>query len=650
MGREKGLLKKLKLGLASAGLITLGLTAGFFNVNAQENYKPKYNTRTHEMLMIEDSVDNISFNTSPSLKTLDALIDNSKNYIIKKEKYSIEEIKLISQKIFSEIKSVSKKIRNNKSIDYSFENSLIYSAIGEANSLNFDIIITPEFPENTFIEYNQNDKEKENISININLINGGIILHKNFFFGEMENKKIKELENSIYFRNLNEKELISINFLKKAKESFEKEKKCESKDFDKTLLYCDKALETNPKLIEAWKIKYEIYRNLVEKEKFSEAYRSIEKLENLELYLSKYNTTAHIMLEMEDSINDGPPYPRLKTLDELIENSKNYILKKDPKTYAKEEIAELSKNVYERIMEKLPDIKERDDLCYKMSLIYFAIGEANGIPFYVSLLPRVPGHVFVRYDPDGKHDPLNQGNPANKEDINIETTTGEIQNTEKGEYSDEYFIHKKCLSKKELEKKPWLKNLTEKELFGLAYLMRTDYYGDTEFDKKFEDCKKSISLFPNCFMTYLTTARTLEKLEYWGKLNSGPLKDEKPAFYYEKSLELSQEPETYIELAGYHLHRKKDNKKTIENCTKAVDLIYERINLECEPKKSGNLLFSAYAKRRFAYENLGNFEKAKNNYLKSIELFYPWIFLSKKDLNFFEKKFEEEKAKKKIEK
>ena len=57
----------------------------FNSATAQENYIPKYNTIAHKMLMIEDSADNIPFNTYPTLRTLDNLIDNAK-IILKKKK------------------------------------------------------------------------------------------------------------------------------------------------------------------------------------------------------------------------------------------------------------------------------------------------------------------------------------------------------------------------------------------------------------------------------------------------------------------------------------------------------------------------------------------------------------------------------------
>ena len=58
-----------------------------------------------------------------------------------------------------------------------------------------------------------------------------------------------------------------------------------------------------------------------------------------ENYIPKYNTIAHKMLMIEDSLKYDLPgykvYPSLKTLDELVEGSKSYIPKKRPQNLHK---------------------------------------------------------------------------------------------------------------------------------------------------------------------------------------------------------------------------------------------------------------------------------------------------------------------------
>src|SRR3989338_2371593 len=163
-------------------------------------------------------------------------------------------------------------------------------------------------------------------------------------------------------------------------------------------------------------------------------------------YISKYNTIVHKMLQVEDGLKldikkstngqkwteeNFKAFPSLQTLDSLIDESKCYIKQKD--NYTKKDIEKISENIYSNILKKFPNIKEREkiDLCYRTSLIYLAIGQTNNQPFYgvvVRGVMETPSHMFVRYDSDGMHDPVNPGNLINKEDINIETTTGKVYN------------------------------------------------------------------------------------------------------------------------------------------------------------------------------------------------------------------------------
>lgn len=231
-------------------------------------------------------------------------------------------------------------------------------------------------------------------------------------------------------------------------------------------------------------------------------------------YIPKYNTTSHKMLMIGDS-GKVCSYPPLYKLDAAILLSKNFIKKTH---YTKQELSDLSKKIYSTINSvdyhlahdaeegaflMLPTLEH----CYIYSLYYLAIGQANNLPFYavnfeqnIEYTPFIfkeksLGHVFIRYDPDGKHDPLNKNNPINKGDINIEATTGEIQGKE---YSDEYYIDKWGIPETTLKKGISLMNLNEKKLLELEYVKRgfkNMLYIDKiknnfedEIDKEIKDC------------------------------------------------------------------------------------------------------------------------------------------------------------------
>jgi len=343
-----------------------------------------------------------------------------------------------------------------------------------------------------------------------------------------------------------------------------------------------------------------------------------------ENYIPKYNTLAHKMLMIEDNLDNIPlnTYSNIKTLDKLIDNSKNYIEKKD--NYIEKEIAEISQNIYLSIKKELPEIlkeEERDKLfpCYKMSLIYLAIGETNKIPFYGviirSPLGEFSGHMFLRYDADGKHDPLNPDNPFNKGDINIETTTGEIQ--ENGKYSDEEYLKKYHVLRKNLEKSDYLKNLNENEFLALAYNLRgTKHLKKWKEEKALEDWDKAIELNPNFFEAYYS------KAHYHSDGRRYPNDDElkKANNYFSKALEI------FPYLEGYYYKRSisfkfENYNKSIENCNKGLNLIKEitKEYLDTLVKDSlyrENLNFYKnlfYFGRYLVYEKLKNFEKAERN-------------------------------------
>jgi len=128
----------------------------------------------------------------------------------------------------------------------------------------------------------------------------------------------------------------------------------------------------------------------------------------------------------------------------------------------------------------MPGIKERTDICYRKSLIFLAIGRKNNIPFYFIDIPAEPGHTFIRYDPDAKHDPLNPDNPINKDDINIETTA-------EGIFSDQFYINEYHLSKKSLEKNT--KKFIQLEMLRIRCLSKRsfEYYEIDESEKAAAD-------------------------------------------------------------------------------------------------------------------------------------------------------------------
>jgi len=328
-------------------------------------------------------------------------------------------------------------------------------------------------------------------------------------------------------------------------------------------------------------------------------------------YIPRYNTIAHKMLHIEDSLKlDFPGYkifPDYKTLDALIDNSKTYITKKQK--YSQEDIKKIIEKIYTDMMNKIPEVKNRKKICYETSLIYLAIGESNNLPFYGVTIPgNFKGHIFIRYDPDGKHDVLNQENIVNKGDFNIATASGEIRKDR------DYF--RSIISKKAIEKGIYLKNLNEKELLSISYWDRAGKkIKEKNYKNALKDCEKAIQLNPNSVQAY-----QVKGIIFSSKENSG--KDYNKAIEnYTKAIELNPEPELYNEKASL-LYDLGKYKESIENYTTAIGKTRELgkendylqgLTLKC-------LEIHYLNERAIVFNKINDFEKSKRDTLKAKEL------------------------------
>ncbi len=361
---------------------------------------------------------------------------------------------------------------------------------------------------------------------------------------------------------------------------------------------------------------------------------------NEDNYKPKYNTIAHKMLMIEDSADNIPnnTFPTLKTLDNLIDNAKNYLPKKAGITpyadYSEEEIKEISKQIYHQIIYgNMPEINQREDFCYRASLVYLAISQVYNLHFYAFMLPldiNKMEHMSIRCDKNGKHDPLNSGNPVNAGDINIEATAGEIQSQEN--FSDEYYMKKHCLKKEDLEKNNYLKNLNERELLSIAYSQRWTSLLFFNEDRKenpiipnleamIKDYNRAIDLDPKSFSAFFRMGLILNlKGEH-----------EKAIENFKQALEISKNPKTYDLIAGSYASLREYG-KAIQEYTNALNLIEDWKKISLHDGGSLDANKSIYlSKRSHLYKKLGDKEKANQDYknLKEIYLKYAEYNLEK---------------------
>ncbi len=322
--------------------------------------------------------------------------------------------------------------------------------------------------------------------------------------------------------------------------------------------------------------------------------------------LEKYNTLAHKILMIEDSADNIPfnTCPAIKTLDSLINNSKEYLEKKE--FYSKEDLEKISNKIYSEIS-KLPELENREDQCYRNSLIYLAIGEANEILFYLVDIPGHPGHTFIRY----------------KDSVNIETINGEIQKNEK--YSNKYYINEFAITKNSLEKEITLKNLSEKEARALAYsetaadCLKGKGNSQKEFFRKkaIEYCNKALELSPNFKSAYIALGIAESAKEEFPVSYGG---NKKAIKCFEKALEINPSANTYYLIANSY-RELSQRKKAIDNYTNSLNLIYESRK---EFNKSGNYLKDLEVKcllwRARMYEILGDDNKSERDKKKVSEI------------------------------
>lgn len=112
--------------------------------------------------------------------------------------------------------------------------------------------------------------------------------------------------------------------------------------------------------------------------------------------------------------------------------------------------------------------------CYALSDLYKIIGDALGLPIKLVSIPEdvMPpgrkGHMFVRWDLDGKHNPLDSNDVVNIGDVNWECSSG-------AEISDKFYIDTLKLDRKAIEKGA-LKTLNTRQGLVIALELIADNY------------------------------------------------------------------------------------------------------------------------------------------------------------------------------
>jgi len=228
------------------------------------------------------------------------------------------------------------------------------------------------------------------------------------------------------------------------------------------------------------------------------------------------------IVENNDSSVDLTTHLEKNEIQEGIKRFEKYFKVLPKKSYSQFTLEEV-KDLFIKMDSSINGLVYRfSGECIQTALLYHAIGEHYNLPIHLSLAPPIKEeyHIFVRWDSDGKHDPLNQNNPINKGDLNWDNNSARYNYFEIPYGSDEHFISIFGISKKSLENKVYLKNLNKKEVLALAYAAKSERYGFNathhvkEKDKRkklFEEAlkfsNKSLELDSLCIMAYDTKAK-----------------------------------------------------------------------------------------------------------------------------------------------
>ena len=313
-------------------------------------------------------------------------------------------------------------------------------------------------------------------------------------------------------------------------------------------------------------------------------------------YTPKYRTIAHDILDLEQDL--GTTDSDYEILDSIIyETTKKVEVKS---SYTRPEAVRVLRTIHSILKEKgftshvyvlfNSSLKKKRFDCSAYSITFLAIGEVLGLPLH---LVRAPGHIFVRWDPDGQHEPLDKDSPVNREDFNWETVIESVR-------SDDYYISRRKIPRNSIQDGIFLRNLTRKEVIAVAHSHRAKAHEERgNLDKAIKSLEVAIRLnpkYPEAYNNIGTAWRVKGDLD-------------KAIQNYEAAIRLNPKfPEAYNNLGAVW--------ETKGDLDRAIDSY--RVAIILNPKLSG------------AYYNLGNAWNAKGDPDKAIACLEAAIRLNPK--------------------
>jgi len=213
----------------------------------------------------------------------------------------------------------------------------------------------------------------------------------------------------------------------------------------------------------------------------------------------RYHTPAHVILDMEQSL--GVEESDYLMLDSIIDEAAGRISNgssghnPDPEDvlFAIDEILDDMGFRY-----GMPDLfhdglRSRKLDCFHYTITYISIGQVLDLPLYGVSAPE---HAFVRWDDDGRHDPVNPDNPINRGDFNWEATDPLV------------FTEAECdwdynISPSSLINGVFLYNLTYDELISSAHNNIAIYYEiNGDYDAALDHYDRALEMYPKDPLLY----------------------------------------------------------------------------------------------------------------------------------------------------
>ena len=202
----------------------------------------------------------------------------------------------------------------------------------------------------------------------------------------------------------------------------------------------------------------------------------------------RYDTVGHAILDIEKSAGLRVTDEEYKTLNKLIELASNLIKERN---LAKQNPKEIFSAIFDAIESQnfscgentlhfstLLRTKVGD--CDTLSHIYLSVADALDFPIFPVVIYTntiiAPTHMFIRWDPDGRHSFLDQNNLANKGDLNWEPTSGS-----KGDgaiIDDNFYINSYS------GKKGYLKTLSRDSMLSLVKFISSEEESEPEHENQ----------------------------------------------------------------------------------------------------------------------------------------------------------------------